>query len=103
MSDKVSKQLKLALDKVEAGTEPGWRAQAIDIVRRVCQAKADFFCDDIWAAGLPPTNNDKALGPIMMFAARQGWCKKTDRVRPSIRSHYSGKPVWESLLYGRAR
>lgn len=53
----------------------------------------------MWTVGgLTGTREDRALGPVFQRAARKGWIVKTDRVRPSVRSHLSGKPVWRSLL-----
>jgi len=93
-------QLTLALAIVAGNTAEEWRAEALEAIRKVCLGRADFICDDVWDTGLRSAHNDKALGPVMMQAAKNGWCVKTDRVRPSRRSHLSGKPVWKSLLYG---
>jgi len=48
------------------------------------------------------THNDKALGPVMLKAKRLGMCTKAGTLRPSLRSHLSGKPVWISRLVGEA-
>lgn len=88
-----------ALAQVDAGADPRWKALALDAVRRTCEQRAEFISDDVWEVGnLPSTREDRALGPVLRQAARQGMCVKTDRVRPSVRSHLSGKPVWRSLL-----
>lgn len=94
----VAAQLSLALDLIGANTDVDWRADALLAVHSVCLAKKSFICDDVWLTGLRSAHNDKALGPIMVQAGKNQWCRKTDRVRPSRRSHLSGKPVWESLL-----
>lgn len=89
-----------AIQHVDEHADPDWKDQALAAVRQVCESRADFHVDDIWTlTDLPSTREDRALGPVMLRAARLGWCRKTDRVRPSARSHGSGKPVWESLLY----
>jgi hypothetical protein len=86
--------------RVEAAADPAWKHKALEAVKETCLYRADFISDDIWVLGnLPATREDRALGPIMLAAARKGWCRKTDRVRPSARSHGSGKPVWKSNLY----
>lgn len=93
-----------ALRLVDAHADRALKDLALDAVRQVCQARADFQARDIWTlTDLPSTREDRALGPVMLNAARNGWCRKTDRVRPSARSHGSGKPVWESLLYAGER
>lgn len=95
----VAQQLDLALSTVEENTDANWRDEALGAVRLVCLSRQTFICDDVWKVGLQSTRNDKALGPVIMAAKRAGWCRKTDRVRPSLRSHLSGKPVWESLIF----
>lgn len=89
-----------AVDQVDKNADAVWKDAALAAVRRVCELRADFHVDDIWTlTDLPSTREDRALGPVMLKAARLGFCRKTDRVRPSARSHGSGKPVWQSLLY----
>lgn len=88
-----------ALERVEEATDEEWRMMALAAVKRTCLTLDEFIVDDVWRiADLPRTREDRALGPVMRAAARSQWCSKTDRMRPSIRSHLSGKPVWRSLL-----
>lgn len=96
---KVADETQMALELVESNTVDHWAEAALAAIFSVCQAKADFISDDVWATGLESTHNDRALGPVMMRAKKLGYCEKTDRVRPSLRSHLSGKPVWRSLLW----
>ncbi len=89
-----------AIRRVEENASDDWKEKALAAVELTCHKMQTFISDDIWAvSGLESTREDRALGPIMLQASRLKWCKKTDRVRPSRRSHLSGKPVWESLLY----
>lgn len=91
-----------ALERVEKHADARWKQDALAAVEATCRALPEFISDDIWEmGGLVSTREDRALGPIMRTAARNGWCVKTDRVRPSKRSHLSGKPVWKSLIHGR--
>lgn len=93
-----------ALEDVENAADPAWLGAALQAIRRTAERRADFISDDVWAdAGLKPTHENRALGPVFQSAARNGWIKKTDRIRPSVRSHMSGKPVWQSLIYRGAR
>lgn len=96
--ESVRNEKQLALDLIEANTDPDWAEDALLAIERVCREKEDFICDDIWKTGLRSTHNDKALGPVLSRAARLGLCAKTDRLRPSLRSHLSGKPVWVSKI-----
>lgn len=98
--DDARRQRDAALARVDEHADQAWKQQALDAVRQVCEQRPDFHVDDIWTlTDLPSTREDRALGPVMLRAARLGWCRKTDRVRPSARSHGSGKPVWQSLLH----
>lgn len=95
----VADELQRSLDLVAANTESDWADEALEAIRKVCLKYREFHVDLVWLEGLRSTHNDKALGPVMMRAKRLGYCVKTDRVRPSLRSHLSGKPIWKSLLY----
>lgn len=89
-----------ALDRVDEAADPAWKEIALEAVYRTCLVRDLFISDDVWVVGdLPRTREDRALGPVFLRAARLRYCVKTDRVRPSVRSHLSGKPVWRSLLY----
>jgi hypothetical protein len=88
-----------ALDRVEAGSDPAWQAQAFAAVRKTAEVMQEFISDDVWQTGLAAPREARALGPIFLHAVRSGWIVKTGRVRPSVRSHLSGKPVWRSLIY----
>lgn len=89
-----------ALERVERNADEEWKALALSAIKRTCEALPEFHVDDVWEVGeLPRTREDRALGPQMRKAAGLSWCVKTDRVRPSVRSHMSGKPVWRSLIF----
>jgi hypothetical protein len=89
-----------ALTQVEDASDEAWRDRALTAVLVTARLLPEFFSDDVWrVGGLDRTREDRALGPVMLRAARLGWCVKTDRVRPSVRSHLSGKPVWRSLIH----
>jgi hypothetical protein len=89
-----------AMAAVEANAEPGWQVLALNALRRTAEARAEFISDDVWTVGhLPKTRENRALGPIFRDGIRKGWIRKTHLLRPSVRSHLSGKPVWQSLIY----
>jgi hypothetical protein len=89
-----------AMAAVEANAEPGWQVVALNALRRTAEARAEFISDDVWTVGeLPKTRENRALGPIFRDGIRKGWIRKTHLLRPSVRSHLSGKPVWQSLIY----
>jgi hypothetical protein len=94
-----------ALEQVEQNADQAWKADALEAIRLTAERLPEFISDDVWETPirhrtehLAPAREDRALGPVMLAAARRGWIRKTDRVRPSVRSHLSGKPVWTSLI-----
>ena len=95
----VKEQTKQALEQVAENADEDWKMHALQAVEITCLNHAEFISDDIWSTGkLESTREDRALGPILLHAKQLGWCEKTGRLRPSIRSHLSGKPVWRSLI-----
>ena len=83
---------------VDEATDEDWKDYANQFIYEYAQTHAEVFVDDLWAAGLRKPSSPRALGPRMMHASRQGWIMKTDRVRPSVASHLTGKPIWVSLI-----
>lgn len=92
-------QRDAAIAAVDAHADAAWKAQALDAVLVTCRSYPEFHSDRIWETGLDEPSEARALGPVMLQAARFGWCVRTDRVAPSVRSHGSPKPVWRSLLF----
>lgn len=89
-----------AIDQVDENADETWKLAALEAVKRTCLQLPEFISDDIWDTGeLKSTREDRALGPVLLEARRRGWARKTDRVRPSVRSHLSGKPIWQSLIF----
>lgn len=92
-----------AIDQVDRNADAAWKDQALAVIRRVCEDRVDWHSDVLWEYGLEEPREARALGPVLLKAARLGYCRKTDRTRPSVRSHGSGKAIWTSLLYTGAR
>lgn len=95
----VAAETREAIERVDQHAEAGWKQAALEAVRKTCEELPEFISDDIWERGLDSTREDRALGPVLMRAKKNGWCVKTNMLRPSVRSHLSGKPVWKSLIY----
>jgi hypothetical protein len=93
-------ELRTALRRLDTHVDRAWLEQAHAALERCAMARKDFISDDVWDFDLPRTQEDRALGPVFLRAKRAGIITKTDRVRPSVRSHLSGKPVWISNIYG---
>ena len=99
----VHEETQLALGAVEDNAEEAWLEEARAVLRHVCESRAEFISDDLWAAGLSEPRELRALGAVLRRGQRDGLCERTDRLRPSLHSHLSGKPVWRSLLYRKER
>jgi hypothetical protein len=80
-----------------------WSIRAAHALRRCAQDHPDFIVDDVWRymdpADVP--HDGRAMGPILMTAARQGLILNTRRIRLSDRStsHRNPRPIWQSLIY----
>ena len=97
--DDARRQRDAALEQVQRNADPAWCDRALEVIRQVCEERADWHSDVLWEFGLDEPAEARALGPVIQRAARLGWCSRTDRVRPSVRSHLSPKAVWKSNLY----
>lgn len=83
-----------------------WEHRAYLAVIACATKRRDFISDNVWEAMQPEDRpplwpNARALGPVMRKAAKDGFIRKTDRGRPSVRSHLSPKPIWASLCFGK--
>jgi hypothetical protein len=84
----------------DATPHPWWTA-AIDAIRSVAGTAATFTTDEVWTVldrrgvGGPP--EPRAMGAAMRQAQRDGLCRPTDRVVPSVRPDCHRRPVrvWE--------
>jgi hypothetical protein len=85
-----------------------WRSRMLETVRECAEALPDFICDSVWGFASPEDRafpKPKALGAVMLAAARLGWIERTDRTRITANAarHRSPVPVWRSRIYrGRA-
>lgn len=89
--------------RAHAAADPEWIEQARLAIRRTAEARDEFTSDDVWEIGqLPRTRENRALGPQMSWAQRQGWIVSTDRLERTrqAKSHGSPARIWESLLRG---
>jgi hypothetical protein len=84
---------------VEGAAEDDWKQDAWEFLVGYLRTHETMFVDDLWAAGLPHTREDRALGPLFNRAARVGFMVKTGMFRPSVRSNLTEKPVWRSCVY----
>lgn len=99
--DRAVAERDAGMARAEANAPDGWNDEAYDFVVRYLERHTELHVDDLWNVGLPTPPNPRALGPVLQRAARSGLMVKTGEYRPSVRSHLSPKPVWESLICPR--
>lgn len=78
-----------------------WKHEADEVIERLAYTRPFLDSDDVWAAGLRPTHENRALGARMKAAARRGLIAPTDEFHATaqVRSHGSPCRVWRSLVY----
>lgn len=92
-----------AMRRVVAHAPEPWTAAAERAVKEVAMAMPYLTTDEVWAA-MPPdrsTHENRAMGPIMTRAGRQGLIRATDEHRDSTRPEAHARPVriWKSLMF----
>lgn len=93
-------QRDTAIAAVEANADDDWLTEAYDELVRYLQRHPEFFVDDWWAeTQIAEPRESRALGPVVMRAARAGLMIKSGSFRKSIRSNMTEKPVWLSQIY----
>lgn len=92
-----------AIEQVEAHADPTWKLHATAAIRWLARTRPEFTTDDVWQElhvrnhGGP--REPRALGALMVAAAKQGLIEPTDRYVPSQRPDCHRRPVkvWRSL------
>lgn len=88
-----------AMAAVEEHAPDEWKTEAWGFLSEYLRTHQFMHVDELWDAGLPVPPELRALGALFNRAVRAGYMAKTDRYRPSVRSHLSPKVVWRSLLW----
>lgn len=90
---------------MKSQSDPLWATKALECVCEVASEQETFTGDDVMnileERGLLP-NEHRALGPVMIEAAKANIMEKTDRFQSSTRKTQHGSPrrVWRSLIWG---
>jgi hypothetical protein len=89
-----------AIARAAAAAPEGWAEEAMSYVRLVASRQERFTTDDLWAAGLSRPPNGRALGGVMLAAARAGLIWRTSDFTISQQPSRNAAPVrvWRSLL-----
>ncbi|MCC6752010.1 MAG: hypothetical protein IT371_30435 [Deltaproteobacteria bacterium] len=88
--------------RADVGADARWLLVADAMIQRLARERDFFTSDDVWKAladSPAATRDNRALGPRMLYAARQGLIKKAGFVL-SVREsrHQAPLQVWQSLL-----
>lgn len=93
------------MGRANRAANPAWKACMYECIVVVARRKPFFTSDDVEARrvriGGPTTHENRAFGPLMMQAQREGICLPTDRFENSRRAMEHARPlrVWQSLVY----
>lgn len=96
-----------ALQRVDEHADPDWRELAyrcvLAVARRLEHFTTDEVIDELTQHPAITTHEPRALGPVMMRAARANVIVATDRFTKSnaVSRHRAPKQVWRSLVYKR--
>lgn len=88
----------------DAGMDDDWRRAAMAAIRHVAELMPEFSTDHVLDEDptLEQGREPRALGPMMLYAAKDGLIAPTDRYVSSSRkaSNARAKRAWKSLVYG---
>lgn len=94
------------IQAADRGADDAWREATLATIRQVAATTEQFTTDDVLEANpaLEEAREPRALGPMMLYAARDGLIEPTDRYASSSRrqSNARHKRVWRSLVFGGA-
>jgi len=97
------------MSQVEKHANQLWMDLMVYLVWEVCLARPVFNADDVYdlyqaipESRRPDTHEHRAMGPVMLIAAKEGLCKKANvpgvpSRRPSL--HASPRTVWLSCVF----
>jgi hypothetical protein len=93
-----------AIDKGRRNANPVWFATAYEAVKAVARDQREFIALDVIRQlrnspnGNIYTHDLRALGGVMLKAAKMGVCEKTNRYVPNPERHGAPVVVWRSLM-----
>lgn len=87
-----------AAQRALAAAPSGWEIAArAHVLRVAARQPGGFTADDVWADGLAPPPEPRALGGVMQAIAKERTIRKTGRFVATTRGSRHGAPiaVWE--------
>jgi hypothetical protein len=94
-----------AINRVNEHAEPIWKRAALMAIRSIAVEQTELTTDDVWLwlheMAIETPHEPRALGAMMVKAARAGLISPTDRTRKSLRPvcHANPKRVWQSNVW----
>jgi hypothetical protein len=87
------------IDHAWQGASTQWQAEAWAFLVRYARTHPTVFADDLWAAGLPATRENRALGGLIQRARARHILTPSGLYRVSVKAHAQRHIVWRSLVY----
>lgn len=89
-----------AIDRVGASAPEDWMRRAVRAVEKVAAVNEEFTTDALWDLIEPP-REPRAMGAVMVEAAKSKLCEATERTRKSKRKECHNRPlrIWRSLVF----
>ena len=85
--------------------DPAWIADAQKAIRKTATDLPEFIVDHVFERMdfTLSTHDDRAIGSLILEAAREGVIERTERFIPSFRAKHHACPrrVWRSRIYWR--
>lgn len=94
-----------AITQVEANAEPAWKTACWTMIHNLACDRAELTTDQIWEAlhlaEVEMPHENRAIGALMIRAAKEGWIVATDRYVNSERVACHRRPIriWKSLIF----
>lgn len=92
--------------RAEAAANPAWAAGMWKCIQDVARQQAELSADDVFALArkrrVGATHDNRAFGPLMKRAEREGYVEITPRFTNSDRTskHLNPIRIWKSLVFG---
>ena len=79
--------------------EADWKSEAYEAILKLCSTVSNFTADDVWALLKSSTNENRAMGGVMMRAQSAGLIRPLDMWKQTTRrsSHCRPLRVWEVI------
>jgi hypothetical protein len=91
-----------AIKQIDENADMQWKDRALVAVERLCLRRKIVTSDDVWEelGTMDGVHDRRAMGAVMHRARSKGFCKPTDRYRPTAnkKSHCSPMRLWRSLI-----